>query len=96
MKEEAKTANTELSNFHVRDCYVWAEIYYLDSPTDYREYLPTKSPGLNPSRSTRADDIVFLDSNQESGGPGLFAFVIMVLICFSAAGYLLYLLVESF
>jgi hypothetical protein len=25
---------------HVRDCYVWAEIYYLDSPSDYREYLP--------------------------------------------------------
>jgi hypothetical protein len=27
---------------HVRDCYVWAEIQYLDSPTDYREYLQTK------------------------------------------------------
>ena len=25
---------------HVGDCYVWAEINYLDSPTDYREYLP--------------------------------------------------------
>jgi hypothetical protein len=25
---------------HVRDCYVWTEIYYLDSPSDYREYLP--------------------------------------------------------
>ena len=24
----------------VRDCYVWTEIYYLDSPSDYREYLP--------------------------------------------------------
>jgi len=22
---------------HIRDCYVWAEIFYLDSPTDYRE-----------------------------------------------------------
>jgi hypothetical protein len=26
--------------FFVRDSGVWAEIYYLDSPTDYREYLP--------------------------------------------------------
>lgn len=26
--------------FHVGDCRVWAEIFYLDSPTDYREYLP--------------------------------------------------------
>jgi hypothetical protein len=25
--------------FHVADCYVWAEIHYLDSATDYREYL---------------------------------------------------------
>lgn len=24
---------------HVRDCQLWAEIDYLDSPTDYREYL---------------------------------------------------------
>lgn len=29
--------------FHVRDCYVWAEIQYLDSPTDYREYLPQRT-----------------------------------------------------
>jgi hypothetical protein len=25
---------------HVRDCCVRAEIHYLDSPSDYREYLP--------------------------------------------------------
>jgi hypothetical protein len=25
---------------HVRDCYVWTEISYLDSPSDFREYLP--------------------------------------------------------
>jgi len=24
---------------HVGDCHVWAEIYYLESPTDYREYI---------------------------------------------------------
>ena len=24
---------------HVGDCYIWSEIYYLDSPTDYRECL---------------------------------------------------------
>jgi hypothetical protein len=28
------------STVHVGDCYVWAAISYLDSPTDYREYLP--------------------------------------------------------
>jgi hypothetical protein len=25
---------------HVRDCYVWTEISYLDSSADFREYLP--------------------------------------------------------
>src|SRR4051812_14561751 len=25
---------------HVGDCYIWSEIYYLNSPTDYRECLP--------------------------------------------------------
>ena len=25
---------------HLNDCYVWIEILYLDSPTDYREHLP--------------------------------------------------------
>ena len=25
---------------HVRDCYVWTEISYLDSSSDFREYLP--------------------------------------------------------
>lgn len=28
---------------HVRDFYVWAEIHYLDSPTDYREFLTQES-----------------------------------------------------
>jgi hypothetical protein len=27
--------------FRVGDCRVWAEIYYLDSPTHYREYINT-------------------------------------------------------
>ena len=27
---------------HIGDCQVWVEIYYLDSQTNYREYLPQK------------------------------------------------------
>jgi hypothetical protein len=30
------------TSFHVGDFYVWAEIFYLDSPTDFREYLPER------------------------------------------------------
>lgn len=43
--------------FHVKDCYVWAEIYYLDSPTDYREYLPKRRAG--PSFG----ELIMLDSS---------------------------------
>ncbi len=31
--------------FRVGDCQIWAEIHYLDSPTDYREYLPAGTRG---------------------------------------------------
>ena len=26
--------------YRIADTYVWAASYYLDSPTDFREYLP--------------------------------------------------------
>lgn len=39
---------------HVSDCCVWAEISYLDSPTDYREYLPQNSARL---RGTPGNDL---------------------------------------
>lgn len=28
---------------HVGDCYVWSEINYLDSATDYREFLTSNA-----------------------------------------------------
>lgn len=43
----------------IGDCRVWAEICYLDSPTDYREYLPQNT--VRP-RPTLGDDLVMLDS----------------------------------
>lgn len=45
--------------FYVGDCYVWSAIYYLDSPTDYREYLPPQASRLLISR----DDLLMLDSS---------------------------------
>jgi hypothetical protein len=33
---------------HVGDCHVWAEINYLDSATDYREFLPCNAPSPVP------------------------------------------------
>jgi hypothetical protein len=44
----------------IGDCYVWAEINYLDSPADYREYLPKNCvrPGNIP-----CNDLVMLESH---------------------------------
>ena len=55
---------THGEGIHVGDCYVWAEISYLDSHTDYREYLPEHA-----SRESRADEeFVTLDSEAKTHG----------------------------
>jgi len=75
------------SYLHVQDCRIWAEISYLDSPTDYRECLP----GCIPCESERRG-LTMLDSSIISWGRGLvkplllLAGFITVLVC----GYLLY------
>jgi hypothetical protein len=46
--------------FHVGECYIWAAISYLDSPTDYRECLAQDSAQLR----SRASDLIMLDSLQ--------------------------------
>ena len=57
MSEPNKHANVQ--EFHVADCYVWAEIYYLDSATDYREYL---AGDANRRIGGKDDGLVMLDS----------------------------------
>ena len=42
----------------IGDCRIWAEINYLDSPTDYREYLPNY--GLTNQDGNKAD-LIMLD-----------------------------------
>jgi len=49
-------------SFRVGDCYIWAEIQYLDSSTDYRECLP----GAPPSVTLANDELVMLDSSSVS------------------------------
>ena len=41
---------------HVGDCHVWAEISYLDSPTDYRELLPVASQSRITGNLVMLDD----------------------------------------
>jgi len=46
---------------HISDCRVWAEISYLDSSTDYREYLPQNRDRSCPRPG---DDFIMLDSSR--------------------------------
>jgi hypothetical protein len=79
---------------HVGDCYIWAAISYLDSPTDYRKYLPCNRVRIN----VRApDDLIMLDSARSSSGSdtkitsgwGTLLFVLIT------AGIFLYLIREG-
>ena len=78
--------------FRVRDCYVWSEIHYLDSPTDYREFLP--QPVVRARRAT-SNEFVMLDPSRHSSGKRTslaFGVVIMCLVVFGLLVYgLLYL-----
>jgi hypothetical protein len=44
---------------HLADCYVWAEIHYLDSPTDYREYM---SNHVSQPSAASGDEFITLDN----------------------------------
>lgn len=43
---------------HIGDCQIWAGIFYLDSSTDYREYLPQKR---NARSMNYGEDLIMLD-----------------------------------
>ena len=53
-----KRSLSEGEEFHVADAYIWAQIYYLDSPTDYREHLPDND---KPQGILRVEPMVLLD-----------------------------------
>ena len=65
---------------HVRDCQMWAEIDYLDSPTDYRECLPGQEtqpvmldgPSYNSTRGAGKVSLVAM---------GVITMIIFLLIC---------------
>src|SRR5256885_13611857 len=57
MSEPNHQTQTSETASHVGDCYIWAEIYYLDSVTNYRECLP---PHIQEPASDLGD-LVMLD-----------------------------------
>jgi hypothetical protein len=84
---------------HVRDCQMWAEIDYLDSPTDYREYLPGQ--GTSFAMSDR-DELMMLDAeNHSSRKPttrlSLVAVAVITLLIFLLiCGCFLHLFLDAF
>jgi len=70
---------------HIRDCHVWAEIYYLDSKTDYREYLPERPHALPES------ELVMLDSSKESPNPNSIVSWAVLLAVIVLSGLFMYL-----
>ena len=63
MADLTRTNNIGGDAFHIRDSYIWAEIYYLDSPSDYREYLPHNQLRRE---SFASADLTMLDSSKQS------------------------------
>jgi hypothetical protein len=90
MKNSANGRAIEREGIHIGDCYVWSEIYYLDSSNDYREFLPRAGKD-NP----RDDDFVCLDSLPPSKG-AISVFIFAVLVCIALAGYLVDTVVHVF
>lgn len=88
-----RTRDAAGESFHVRDCYVWAEIFYLDSPTDYREYLPQARtrPPAGEGQLVMLDELRALPASRTSLAP-LFMIVLLLL---GIAGYFLYLILEA-
>jgi hypothetical protein len=76
---------TDRNFVHIQDCRVWAEINYLDSPTDYREYLPQGALQFGGKRShfVMLDDLNHVSSACWARVP-IFS---VGLICILIAGY---------
>lgn len=80
------------SSFHVSDCQIWAEIHYLDSRTDYKEYLAVNSlRGWQPLES----ELVMLDDEHPHSWsvPSLFSFTFVARVS-ASLGLVLLLLFE--
>jgi hypothetical protein len=60
---------------HVGDCYIWSEIYYLDSSTDYREYISNPIPQR---RAASGGEFITLDNAYQFSWVAAFKFLIVL------------------
>jgi hypothetical protein len=79
------------TEFHIGDCYVWSQIRYLDSLTDYRESLSHDSEKPDAGR----EDLIMLDSSSVCW-PGVFGVAIVFLAGIVGTSCLVYLAVTGY
>ena len=89
MADLTKGKDVAGSSFHIGDCYIWAEIFYLDSSTDYREYLPQST--WRPL-AVKGGDLIMLDDSSSS--VSLTTVWIIALLLLLAAGCFIYLIAD--
>ena len=77
--------------FAVKDARIWAEIKYLDSDTDYREYICCERCHQRLS----LDDMVCLDTSGPLVPTWTLSPQLLVGIVFLAAAWMLYLFVQG-
>jgi hypothetical protein len=88
MSDRTKERDVAGTYFRIGDPYIWAEIYYLDSPTDYREYLPQNRAVADAT----CGDLVMLDSPKSvSRTFRLLLFVLGIILL--TVGYFLHVII---
>lgn len=90
MSERMKEGDVAGTSFRVGDPYIWAEIYYLDSPTDYREYLPPSNPVAPAARG----QLVLLDSSDPSLSKTFGILLLTLAVVFLTVGYFLHAILD--
>jgi hypothetical protein len=75
--------------FRVSDCYVWAQINYLDSATDYREHIP-QHPIQVPHAPTLPGDLILLDPSVQVSCSQFYLWVAGLMVFLIICCFLLY------
>jgi hypothetical protein len=80
---------------HVVDDYIRAEIAYLDTSTNYREYLRENT---RTSVAMKGDELIMLDDSRRSSDShiGMIAVIIGAVLLLLAAGCFVYMIVDFF
>jgi hypothetical protein len=91
MSDRIKESDVGGTCFRVGDAYIWAEIRYLDSASDYREYLPQNGALAPAARG----ELMMLDSSRSSSISKTFGLLLLVFaIIFLTVGYFLHVIID--